>query len=347
MKTLTQEYSAISALLARREENPPRDLHLQARPLLGGLESSSILHVTARYRDARGRSQVSSLVVKKLRGTAVREATVYRHLVQRHVSDLSPRLLGIEQSSPDQAVLYLEAVRPVNRWPWRETRVAGRVLDGLARLHRTTLGSDVTDALTTWDYDSDLQASAESTLELLERCRSQPLLSGMRHRLPAARRIVEALPVVRRQLLDFAPFGRTAVHGDMHPGNALLRRRRGGQEPALLDWGRARIGSPLEDVVSWLQSLGYWEPEARRRHDTLLGLYLSARGEERKPSNAIRAACWLAGASNALAGALRHHLGVVGDGQVPTARRAGAAHAARDWLRVIRRADAYSRGLSG
>jgi hypothetical protein len=45
----------------------------------------------------------------------------------------------------------------------------------------------------------------------------------------------------------------------------------------LIDWARARRGSPFEDVASWLHSLGCWEPEARRRHDSLLTDVISTR----------------------------------------------------------------------
>lgn len=110
----------------------------------------------------------------------------------------------------------------------------------------------------------------------------------------------------------------------------------------LIDWGRARIASPLEDVSSWLQSLGFWELEARRRHDTLLAAYLSSHGLDRRLSSDFRTAYWLAGASNALAGALRYHLWVADSAAEHPAREA-AMRAVKDWLRVIRRAAAASK----
>jgi aminoglycoside phosphotransferase (APT) family kinase protein len=109
---------------------------------------------------------------------------------------------------------------------------------------------------------------------------------------------------MRRQLLE-AP---VIVHGDMHPGNVLLRRQGRKLVPVFLDWVRVRLGSPMEDVSSWLQSLGYWEPDARRRHDTLLKRYLEASGRGSTLSSSVREHYGLAGASNALAGALRYHL---------------------------------------
>ena len=98
----------------------------------------------------------------------------------------------------------------------------------------------------------------------------------------------------------------------MHPGNVILR---GGanHDVTMIDWARARLGSPLEDVASWLHSLGCWEPEARRRHDTLMRMYLDARRERQDFSPSMRVDYWLASASNGLSGAIRYHLAVLSD----------------------------------
>jgi aminoglycoside phosphotransferase (APT) family kinase protein len=139
-----------------------------------------------------------------------------------------------------------------------------------------------------------------------------------------------------------ASAGSAAIHGDLHPGNVLVRRRAGSDQPILLDWGRARLASPLEDVASWLQSLGCWEPEARRRHDTLLRSYLAHRGSPTLGPT-LREAYWMAGARNALSGALAHHLGEVARGG-PAAVLGRAHRAIVAWLRVLRTADASRRG---
>jgi aminoglycoside phosphotransferase (APT) family kinase protein len=139
--------------------------------------------------------------------------------------------------------------------------------------------------------------------------------------------------------------GSAVIHGDAHPGNVVLQGVPGGPRAVLLDWGRARLGSPLEDVSSWLQSLGLWEPEARRRHDTLLRRYLTGRGLPDRLDRPLRDAYWLAGACNVLAGALRYHLAIAGGWGNPGPRtRAESVRAARDCLRVVRRADACWRG---
>ena len=157
----------------------------------------------------------------------------------------------------------------------------------------------------------------------------------------ALRRLVRSLPAIRRHLLTAEPFGTAVIHGDVHTGNVLMRTRGGGQQAVFLDWGRARLGSPLEDVSSWLQSLGYWEPEAGRRHDTLLRRYLRARGYPEELGRELRDAYWLAAACNVLSGALRYHLALVHGWGASTPRmRAAAVRAARDALRIIRRADA-------
>jgi aminoglycoside phosphotransferase (APT) family kinase protein len=147
-------------------------------------------------------------------------------------------------------------------------------------------------------------------------------------------RAAAALPEMRHQL--FTAYGRTLIHGDAHPGNVLLRRG----TALLIDWGRARAGSPLEDVSSWVQTLGVWEPEARRGHDTLLARYVRARDLGHGLDGHLRQAHWIAGASNALAGALRYHLFVISDRSQTPRRRVDSWRAVAHWLRIIRRADA-------
>jgi hypothetical protein len=331
---------SLADVLARLHGQPLSKLQLKFEALGGGLEATEVVQVTGRFEDARGRRSRLSLVVKHLRGSAVREASVYQRLVATHAESVSPRLLATEHRRADHIVLYLEALRPLRRWPWEDTSLAGQVLEHLAGLHTASVTSETRTALAQWDYDAELRSSAESTLEMLRRCCAcgSPVQSFKRM-LPSVRRIVHALPDIRRQLLAFLPFGSVAIHGDMHPGNVLVRRKSGVPEAVIMDWGRARMGSPLEDVSSWLRSLGYWEKEARRRHDTLLVHYLRTRGGESRLMPDFRAAYWLAGASNALSGALRHHLSVATDPGRSKGRRLRAIEYAGDWLRVLRRAD--------
>lgn len=330
-------------MLARLHDATPRGLLLEQRPLRGGLEASSIARVAARYQDDRGKRRVFTLVVKRLAGGAAREGLVYQHLLTAHSENLAPGLLGADQQTPDQTVLLLEALRPVRRWPWREIQAAQTVLTRVAGLHDAPVSETARSVLSAWDYDEQLLRSAELTLQRLERVGRLPVYSVIAKRARRVHRLVTDLPALRGQLAAFTPFGPTAIHGDLHPGNAIMRRRRGRDEAVLLDWGRARMGSALEDVSSWLQSLGSWEPEARRRHDSLFAGYLSVRGLDRKLGSDLRAAYWLAGASNALSGALSYHLDILLGEQVTESRRALAAYSAREWIRVLRRADAQWR----
>jgi hypothetical protein len=57
-----------------------------------------------------------------------------------------------------------------------------------------------------------------------------------------------------------------------------------------------------------VESLGGWEHEVRRRHDTLLRQYLVARGLPSALERTLRDAFWLASVSNSLSGALCFHL---------------------------------------
>ncbi|WP_437603152.1 phosphotransferase family protein [Sorangium sp. So ce590] len=329
--------AAVTAFLVARHGDAVCGSAIEIRPLQGGL-CSEVALVTARLRGGAGPRRVA-VVAKLVDGVAAREAAVYRRLSRSVARRFSPELLGVQRLGRGRWLLYLERIEPAHAWPWADSGHTARVLDRLARLHgETTPGAP----LPAWDYEAENLAVARGTLSLAERL-PRGEVPALARALPALRRVVAALPAMRRQLLAFQPLGRAVIHGDVHPGNVMVRRRDGLAEPVLLDWARARIGSPLEDVSSWLQALGYWEPEARRRHDTLLAGYLSARGLAPALTRPLRDAYWFAAASNALAGALGHHLatasGASDPGATPSARAAAARNAA-DWLRVIRRADA-------
>jgi aminoglycoside phosphotransferase (APT) family kinase protein len=316
-----------------------RDVTIERKVLAGGTTSSDVALVTTRYRDHLGRPRMLRFVVKQLTGRAAREAAVYAELVAGYARDMSPRLLAVDRVEPDTVLLVIEAIRKVRSWPWRDLSLARELLERLARFHVAV--ADAAATIPEWDYEAELCATAEATRTAVDRCRSHADLSVLARDLPSLDRIVVARSELRRQLLSEHPFGCRPIHGDAHPGNALVRRRDRGDEPVLCDWGRARLGSPIEDVSSWLQSLRYWEAEAQRFHDSLLTTYLSAFGLEGKLTSQVRAAYWMAGASNALAGALLYHLHLAGDPRESPARRMAAFRAARDWLRVIRRADAW------
>ena len=105
----------------------------------------------------------------------------------------------------------------------------------------------------------------------------------------------------------------------------------------LIDWARARVGSPREDVASWLHSLGCWEPRARRRHDTLMRAYLDSRRVPCAFDSELRVEYWLASVSNGLSGAIRYHLAVVADPAATRAAHANSSTALMAWERVVRR----------
>ena len=335
----TSEMSAdrLAAFVARCW-GEPRGLRLEVRALRGGLESAGVAEVNARFFDARNRLRSAAFIVKALEGTPAREADVYQRLVAPLGGGIAPALFGIERDrdGPARCLLFLERVRPVRRWPWRDEMAARRLLERLAHLHSTVAPADAWEILSDWDYESELAERTRSAIEALEAMPREDDLAPLRRRLGSLRRLGEALPEVRRQLLAFTPLSVTAIHGDAHTGNALVRS---GERPVLLDWGRTRLGSPLEDVSSWLQCLGYWEPAAKRRHDTLLAGYLAARGLPARADRELRDAYWLAGASNALSGALLVHLWTARGAPVGSRQRVAAVRAAADALRVIRRAD--------
>jgi aminoglycoside phosphotransferase (APT) family kinase protein len=275
-------------------------------------------------------------VVKLAHGAMRREGTVYRALETHRAEALAPRLLDVMHAGAT-ALLFLEWVRPVCRWPWRDVHAAAQVLVRLARLHEWPweMGGP---AGTPWGYDHALHQSAQATLETLQRVIREQGATPWQAAVPMTTRLVAALPEIRRVLV--APSSHACwIHGDMHPGNVILRRSATGVEPVLLDWARARPGSFLEDLSSWVQSLGHWEPQARRLHDTLLRTYLRARGLEPVLPRDFRRLYWIAGACNALAGALQYHLQTCAHARTPSTQ-ATARLLVQQWLRVIRRADA-------
>lgn len=319
---------------------PLRDAEIECKKLRGGSEACEVAHVTVRYRRAGGRAGSVRLFMKRLRGRPAREASIYEELVSKYAEHFSPRLVAVHRPESETAVLFLEVERKTEAWPWGDLSKTGEVLCCLAELHLSTSSADHL-AIPYWDYEADVLHCAEETAKLLARCRRDPELSELARHVPAVDRLGAAYPSLRRQLLSEKPFGCRLVHGDVHPGNVLVSRRRG--NPAiLLDWGRARLGSPLEDVSSWLQTLRYWEPQAQRRHDTLLTDYIFRLGVAGRLNQEIRTAYWIAGASNALGGALLHHLRALTDQSRSKSKRAAAYHAARDWIRIIRRADAWT-----
>ncbi|HWQ55972.1 MAG TPA: phosphotransferase [Bryobacteraceae bacterium] len=333
----TLDARRIAAFVARHYGPARKSVRLNMRRLGGGLRNGGLALV--RVHPLRASHQPCAFVVKRVTGEDCREIDAYDALLRHVAPGIAPRLLGAERSGPDEAYLYLEWIETWRKWPWREVDLAGAVLERLAALHQGLSVHRLTSALGQWDYEADLVRSAETTLEVFEVESRHPDLAGIRRSLPALRRTVAALPKLRRQLLAAGP-PPAVLHGDMHPGNAIVRLSPNLPEPVLLDWGRIRVGSPLEDVCSWLQSLGYWEPEARRRHDSLLSRYLTARGFATPALPGLRQAYWLAGGSNAMAGALRYHLFVATDAASTEHARLESNAQVRDWLRIVRRADA-------
>ncbi|MFO7181739.1 MAG: phosphotransferase, partial [Pseudomonadota bacterium] len=321
----------VARFVERRLGERPKDLGIGVEKLRGGLMARAVVMVVARYRDRAGKRRTDKFVVKHLEGPATREALVYETVLHPECP-LAPTLFEVERAQRGVR-LYLEAVVPKARWPWRDPTHAASVLERLAQLHETEPAIPLGD----WDYDAELARTAAETLEHVERF---PALPGMARSRAALRRLASNAVRIRRELLSWSTLPRALVHGDVHPGNVLVRRRSGCDEPVFLDWGRARVGSPLEDVSSWLTSLGFWEPVVKSKHDTLLGVYLSARGLSPRLSREVRDAHWLAGALNCLAGSLGYHVQVASDPRVGERRRHAAVRAAEDCLRVIRRADA-------
>ena len=259
--------AAVNGFVSHRWSVPPGDLHVRLEPLHGGLEST----VMRARIDLRSPSAgvPERLVVKALRAGLEREADVYEWLWRSFPQPPAVRLVG-RQSIGARLHLYLEEADTWLAWPWADTSLAVAVCRLLARFHDSAAGARPACA---WNYEAELADSAERTLQFAASARDA---AGRRpwRRLGDLRRVVRALPEIRSWLLSQET---TIIHGDVHPNNVCRSAAPASSRLVLIDWGRSRTGSPFEDVASWLQSLGCWEPQARRRHDTLLRAYLDWR----------------------------------------------------------------------
>ena len=328
-------HSQIAAFVADRWSVPRERVQVRLRPVLGGLESAV---TRARVRTGPDHGKVPRrLVIKELRGDCRREADMYRLLWTHLDQPPAARLHGVEAAG-ESKYLYLEDVRALSTWPWRDMRLAAAVCRALAEFHDTPA---LRRAVVPWDYETELARSADSTLSLACSARTGDGVRGWR-RLGDLKRVVAALPAIRARL--FAS-GTALIHGDVHPGNVIVGEDLHAVRVTLLDWSRARVGSPLEDLASWLHSLGCWEPQARRRHDTLMRVYLQSRGRAQKITTELRTDYWFASISNGLAGAIRYHIAVVCDPASDERMRNSSQHALHAWERVVRRAAALVRAI--
>ena len=319
----------VEDFVSRQWAVPRSRLRLVMQPVRGGLESVvARIAISATLPPA---GLPDRLIVKRLPAGSRREADVYGLLWTHVEQPPTARVLGV-QTTGDTRLLYLEDIQPRAAWPWAETACAAAVCRELARFHENAA---LPRAAFAWDYDAELRQSAEGTLAVALDARDA---AGSRiwRRVGDLKRVVTALHHIRARLATTGP---VVIHGDVHPGNVILR-----DDPtravALIDWGRARLGSPLEDVASWLHSLGCWEPAARRRHDTLLRAYLDSRRECWALDARLRELYWYASASNGLAGAIRYHLAVLGNPGAASCARADSRRALSAWERVVRRAAA-------
>ncbi|MCW5981848.1 MAG: aminoglycoside phosphotransferase family protein [Bryobacteraceae bacterium] len=292
----------------------------------------------------RGQERGASFVAKRLWGRGLRELNAYRALDASGGPPVAPRLLGVHRETPDEAYLFLEWIPAARRWPWVDEDATSAVIRRLAQLHTRPV-RNFRSGFDDPNIEREIEASAAETAALYHRLPLARSRAGATAMGQTIDRVAGEMSAMRAYLK--AGTGIAPLHGDVHSGNVVIRAGAKDIDAVLLDWGRARLGSPLEDVSSWLQSLALWEPRVKRRHDTLLKRYIEWSGPAHRLDREFRRLYWLAAASNAMAGALRYHLAVTGDKGRTDAARNRSAGAARDWLRIIRRADKYWRQADG
>ncbi len=341
MPAIATDIEALTAFAERCYGVPRTSMRVGVAPLHGGL-SSTVAHVRFRFLNPALRPRTAFFIAKTIDGQDAREAGLYRSLLSSSGVPFAPRLLGVDRIEPSGSQLYLETVPSSPGWPWSDDETIGLVMDRLAEVHGTLRARRVPGGLKDWDYDREVAGAAAATLEELHIVVRDPAHSRLRRFLSPVRRMVGCLERLRRALLGGGPV--CVLHGDTHPGNVLLRHTGRIAQPVFLDWARARLGSPLEDVSSWLQSLGFWEDTARRHHDMLLRRYLRARGLSDSLAPGLRQLYWLSRTSNALAGTMRFHMLRMRDMTKPEWMRIQSADSALDWGRSIARARLLARG---
>ena len=333
------EPAHIAAFVRRLCNGDPIRIVLDVQPLRGGLESRAVARVQAEITAGRGTPRRFTFVVKRLDGPGNRELAVYDLLGVAGARPI-PAVLGVQSIGPSTSYLFLEWIAS-SRWPWAEPSLVADVLEQLAQLHSLLSIVGLPGALSAWDYESELLALAGVTLNALESAADNEGFAGLRRLIAPLRRVVAALPGMRRQLLSANVLGQAVLHGDVHSGNVLVRDTSLRRSAVLVDWARARLGSPLEDVSSWLESLGFWEPGVRQHRASLVRRYLQARGLPTAAAHHLDLWYWVAAASNALAGALYHHIqqALRASADSGSTHRTAALRAARDHLYAIERAD--------
>lgn len=236
--------SQVTAFISRRWRVPTELLRVDVQALHGGLESAV---ARARISKPEGHSSIPpQLVIKQLPAGFEREGDVYELLWRHFDRPPAVRLLGREMVA-QATYLYLEDAQPSASWPWSDARRAGAVCQALARLHDD---GTLPHGAFSWDYETDLARSAQLTLELATDARDTADERWWR-RVGDLRRVVTALPRIRRRLLSGET---TVIHGDMHPGNAILRV---GADPevVLIDWARPESDrhwkTPRHGCIRW------------------------------------------------------------------------------------------------
>src|SRR5919204_3565102 len=215
------EPAHVAAFVKRQCAGDVERVLLDVQPLLGGLESRAVARVQAEARVCRGSPRSFTFVVKRLDGPAKRELAMYDLLAAAGTRAI-PQRVGVEAVGPATTYLFLEWI-PATHWPWAEPALVSHVLEQLANIHAALSGALPGGSLGAWDYEAELMPTAEATLKTLEVAVQTSALAGLHRLAPALRRVVAALPGMRRQLMSSSPLGQSMLHGDVHSGNVLIR----------------------------------------------------------------------------------------------------------------------------
>jgi hypothetical protein len=108
------------------------------------------------------------------------------------------------------------------------------VLQQLARVHDCDVTS-LRPIRARWDYGAELSHSAVATVELYRRLFISDFRIGSRPMVRPLERVATAVVAMRKYAVQGT--GAAVLHGDAHPGNAVLPEANRASKIVLLDWG--------------------------------------------------------------------------------------------------------------
>lgn len=244
--------------------------------------ATSRVHVcTVHFRMSNDERQSINIVRKTIPKRWPNEPKVYEELLPEVLISI-PRLYWVDHQVGTSA-LYLEYVQPVEEWPWQDISFHKLVLGQLARLHAHFWNQNDRLASVHWlsenssaYYSRLFKTKTYQTISNLYKGQEHGVLGDLTSDLIAS---VENISRALQRILHFLHHQkRTLLHGDLHGENVLVGKDRhvNDGQVLIIDWDRARLGHPLEDLSRWIENFQWTAPEITPSRETLLHIYSEA-----------------------------------------------------------------------